>query len=297
MKDIIIILTLVLGLCFLGGCTSDSDKKKEPSAAGKDMAEENLDKSQNSQTDSETQDFDETPAEGAKPGELEEPDIPDRDENKQQNTTSTMIPNQDPLGTINPEKQKPSQSQSSKQEHTGGNETQNSKPSVPPQKEEPVPEVPPPVKHAGKADERAVAEKVLEYINGYREVPATSLPGLAGYAQYRSKQLVSNFAHDTNDQRIAATALQYGEYMDPTLFGGSGEPYYRANAREAIAKAGYVGSVDYVAGELAKLVYQSKSHWSYIGASEYGYIAVGITYQSDMWYCAITVTAQNTDEL
>ena len=297
MKHFMIIITVALLLCFLGGCTSDSEKKKAPSSSGKDMAEESLDKSQNTQTDSKTEDLDETPAEGAKPGEHEETDIPDRDENKQQNTTGTMMPNQDPLNHQDSNKQEPSEPQSSKQEQTGEKETPSSTPSVSSRKEEPAPEVTPPVKNAGKEDERAVAQKVLEYINGYREVPAVSLSGLAGYAQYRSKQLVSNFSHDTNDQRIAATELKYGEYMDPTLFGGSGEPYYRANAREAIVKAGYVGSVDYVAQELAKLVYQSKSHWSYIGASEYGYIAVGITYKSDMWYCAITVTAQNTDEL
>ena len=84
--------------------------------------------------------------------------------------------------------------------------------------------------------------------------------------------------------------------MDPALFGGTGEPYYRANAREAIAKAGYAGTVDEVAEKLASLVKNSTNHWKYIGSSEYGYIAVGVTYESGMWYCAITVTSENTDE-
>ena len=142
---------------------------------------------------------------------------------------------------------------------------------------------------AGKEDSLEVANRVLHYINEFREAPATYLPGLAEYAQYRSRQLVSNFAHDTADQRAAATALQYGEYVDPGVFGGNGEPYYRANAREAIAKVGYVGTIDEVAYKLASLVRNSPNHWNYIGSSEYTHIAVGITFESDMWYCVIEV--------
>lgn len=152
------------------------------------------------------------------------------------------------------------------------------------------------VAYAGKNDTDAVAQKVLEYINGYRSSSATKLSGLTEYAKYRSRQIVSNFAHDTADQRAAATALRYGEYVDPSVFGGSGQPYYRANAREAIAKAGYVGTVDEVALKLANLVKNSTNHWKYIGDSQYCYIAVGVTYESGMWYCAVTVAAENTDE-
>ena len=77
----------------------------------------------------------------------------------------------------------------------------------------------------------------------------------------------------------------------------STEPYYRANANEAIAKAGYVGTVDEVAYKLATLVKNSAEHWCYIGSAEYGYIAVGVTYESGMWYCDIAVAAENTDNL
>lgn len=146
---------------------------------------------------------------------------------------------------------------------------------------------------AGKEDSLEVANRVFHYINEFRDEPATYLPDLAEYARYRSQQLISNFAHDTADQRAAATALQYGEYVDPSVFGGSGQPYYRANAREAIAKAGYVGTVDEVAYKLASLVKNSPNHWNYIGSSEYTYIAVGVTYESDMWYCVVEVSLQS----
>ena len=170
----------------------------------------------------------------------------------------------------------------------------NTESTTPPQTE---PETKPAEPYAGAENARAVADKVLEYINSFRTSPAVKLPGLTSYAEYRSRQLIGNFAHDTNDERAAATALQYGEYVDPSVYGGSGEPYYRANAGEAIAKAGYVGTVDEVAYKLATLVKNSAEHWCYVGSAEYGYIAVGVTYESGMWYCDIAVTAENTDNL
>ena len=84
--------------------------------------------------------------------------------------------------------------------------------------------------------------------------------------------------------------------MAPCVYGGSGEPYYRANARVAIAKGGYSGTVDEVALKLAILIKNSPNHWNYIGSSEYSYIAVGVTYESGMWYCVLTVAAENTDK-
>ena len=55
--------------------------------------------------------------------------------------------------------------------------------------------------------------------------------------------------------------------------------------------------MDEVAYKLATLVRNSAEHWCYIGSAEYGYIAVGVTYESGMWYCDIAVAAENTDNL
>ena len=148
---------------------------------------------------------------------------------------------------------------------------------------------------AKAADSKEVADKVIEYINAYRNAPATKLTGLTAYAEYRSRQLIHNFAHDTADERAAATALQYGTYIDPTQYGISGEAYYTAGAREAIAKAGYTGTVDEVAEGLALLVRNSPGHWAYVGSNDYSYIAVGVAYESGMWYCDIAMTMENTD--
>lgn len=71
------------------------------------------------------------------------------------------------------------------------------------------------------------------------------------------------------------------------------EVYYTACAGEAIAKAGYAGTVDYVASSLARLIRNSPDHWSYIGSGEYRYIGVGITYERGMWYCDVALTKDN----
>lgn len=151
--------------------------------------------------------------------------------------------------------------------------------------------------NATALDSSVIAELVVQYLNSYRTAQGTTaavqLSGLTEYAKYRSRQLVSDFSHNTNDERAAATALSYGMYVDPTLYGMSGEPYYTACSGEAIAKAGYTGTVDYVAKSLADLIRNSSAHWAYIGSSEYRYIGVGITYESGMWYCDVALTREN----
>ena len=171
----------------------------------------------------------------------------------------------------------------------------NTEETKPPATEPSEPEDP----KATAADAGAIASKVMEYLNAYRteqgSPAATVLPGLTQYAEYRSRQLVTNFAHDTFDERAAATALEYGSYIDPSLYGMNGDPYYTANAREAIAKTDFGGSIDAIAARLARLTRNSSSHWSYVGSAQYSYIGVGITYENGVWYCDIAVTSSNTD--
>ncbi len=156
-----------------------------------------------------------------------------------------------------------------------------------------------PVIKATASDCSIIADKVIEYINSFRIEEGTGsaikLSGLTEYAQYRSQQLVSNFAHDTADERAAATALRYGEYIEPPLYGMDGEPYYTANAREAIAKTSFGGTIDDVAKHIARMAKNSSGHWDYVGGENYQYIAVGITYESENWYCCIAMSRENTD--
>lgn len=255
-----------------------------------------------SQTDIETISESRSEAEESHENSTETVSVSDRDEKSQLNNDPETVTPQDKnniSGSENPKGTLPSQSLGNDSSDVSSNPTETTTPQTKPaesKQEKTESTTVSSVAYAGKNDTDAVAQKVLEYINGYRSSPATMLSGLTKYAKYRSRQIVSNFAHDTADQRAAATALRYGEYVDPTVFGGSGQPYYRANAREAIAKAGYVGTVDEVALKLANLVKNSTNHWKYIGDSSYCYIAVGVTYESDMWYCVVTVAAENTDE-
>ncbi len=286
MKKLLITM-LMLNIVLLSACSApDSSEKNEPSA---------IDIPDTTQTVSPSQTEKETTLEGENSADIfpEETctitSVSDRDKKSQENS-APQDARKENSGKTKPQETLPVQS-------AGDDKSSEiTKPADNTETQPPAKQTEPTEPHAGKSDTAAVAQRVLEYINQYRSSPATRLPGLTEYAQYRSRQLVSNFAHDTGDQRAAATALQYGEYVDPSVFGGSGQPYYRANAREAIAQAGYVGTIDEVALKLASLVKNSQNHWRYIGDSQYSYIAVGVTYESDMWYCTIAVASENTDE-
>ncbi len=145
-----------------------------------------------------------------------------------------------------------------------------------------------------------VAQKVAEYINQFRteqgDVTATVIPGLTEYCKYRCTQLKTNFAHDTTDQRAAAEALQYGEYVDWSLYGIEGEEsYYTANVREAIGKGNWGGTADEIAFSIANGFKNSKGHWSYVGSSKYTYMAVGVMYDGYYWYVCVCMDSENTD--
>ncbi|MBP3626513.1 MAG: hypothetical protein J6J39_00525 [Clostridia bacterium] len=145
-----------------------------------------------------------------------------------------------------------------------------------------------------------VAQKVAEYINQFRieqgDVTATVIPGLTEYCNYRCTQLKTNFAHDTTDQRAAAEALKYGEYVDWSLYGIEGEEnYYTANVREAIGKGNWGGTADEIAHSIANGFRNSKGHWSYVGSTKYTYMAVGVMYDGYYWYVCVCMDSENTD--
>ena len=145
-----------------------------------------------------------------------------------------------------------------------------------------------------------VAQKVAKYINQLRteqgDVTATVIPGLTEYCKYRCTQLKTNFAHDTTDQRAAAEALQYGEYVDWSLYGIEGEEnYYTTNVREAIGKGNWGGTADEIAYSMANGFRNSKGHWSYVGSSKYTYMAVGVMYDGYYWYVCVCMDSENTD--
>ena len=148
--------------------------------------------------------------------------------------------------------------------------------------------------NATAADTKAVADRVIYYLNRARVNIGSGelkrLPRLTGYAEYRSSQLPSNFAHDISDWFAAAKATGYGRYTE--MPDGSGS--YDIGAQEAIAMAGIVGSADKIGQCLAQIIIESHRHWQYVGSDEMKYTGVGVTCVDDLWYTAIMVTA--TDE-
>ena len=148
--------------------------------------------------------------------------------------------------------------------------------------------------NATAADTKAVADRVIYYLNRARANIGSGelkkLPRLTGYAEYRSSQLPSNFAHDISDWFAAAKATGYGRYTE--MPDGSGS--YDIGAQEAIAMAGIVGSADKIGQCLAQIIVDSRRHWPYVGSDEMKYTGVGVTCVDDLWYTCIMVMA--TDE-
>lgn len=159
----------------------------------------------------------------------------------------------------------------------------------------PQPEETAPIEQPSTYD---IEKLVAQYVNQYRanqgSTSATILTGLTEVARYRAKQLVNDFSHNSNPN--PCTVLQYGEYIDMTLFGGdASESYYRGYNREAIGKGDWFGTADQMAQRIATGFKNSSKHWAYVGDSEYSYMAVGVHYNesSGKWYCCICMSSKN----
>ena len=160
---------------------------------------------------------------------------------------------------------------------------------------QPLPEETKPVEQPSTYDiERLVAQYINQYRADQGSSSATILTRLTEVARYRARQLVSDFSHNSNPN--PCTVLQYGEYIDMTLFGGdASESYYRGYNREAIGKGDWFGTADQMAQRIASGFKNSSKHWAYVGDSEYCYMAVGVHYnESDgKWYCCICMSSKN----
>lgn len=140
----------------------------------------------------------------------------------------------------------------------------------------------------------------IYYINQYREseghVALTEDAKASEFAQARSVQLLTNFAHDVSATRALATEMKYGEYVDTKLYGMNGEPYYTPYGQEAIAHVAgnQYFSADDVAKSIASGFYRSKPHWNYIGGTMRVYepfinYGIGVSYKGGAWYCSMYV--------
>ena len=161
---------------------------------------------------------------------------------------------------------------------------------------------------ADSDDETWIENRIIELFNEYRNTPLKALPGLSEYDKLRSVQLVTNFAHDTDDERKAATQLEYGQHIieeeakydfetNTIIYTGNISDYFRVNAREAIGRGGILmRTPEQIALEIASGFRNSAGHWSYLGSDEYKYIGCGVTVKDGNWYCCVSVAETNTDE-
>ena len=153
-----------------------------------------------------------------------------------------------------------------------------------------------------KAFIEEVRAATVKHLNKLRvnngSTSAQTLPKLTKVADYRAKQLQSNYAHSIPDLREALAHFEYGEYLTPEGWDPS-EYYYHFPGSEAIARGNWVGTADEIGERIAKSFRNSSGHWSYVGSSEYPYMAVGVSYDPSAtgnYYWKICVFVITTDQ-
>ena len=166
-----------------------------------------------------------------------------------------------------------------------------------------------------------VEERILYYINQYRVPEGACAMTLTNkydangnptnksgkFARGRALQLVTNYAHDVEDTRELATELQFGYYVpeqpeayfdfetEELIYTGNMIPaYYQPPGSEAIGKTNFTtATVDQVARSVARMFYDSKAHWDYIGKNENEYIAIGVEKIENMVYICLFAMSSN----
>lgn len=147
-----------------------------------------------------------------------------------------------------------------------------------------------------EVDPADIERLVIEKINAYRiaqgDTAATLLPGLTEVARFRASELTTNFSHTSPHD--ACDVLKYGEFIDMTLYGLTAEDsYYQGYNREAIGMGDWFGTAESMSDRIADGFHHSKGHWSYVGSSEYPYIAVGVANANGKWYVCICMSEEN----
>ena len=146
-----------------------------------------------------------------------------------------------------------------------------------------------------EVDSADIEKLVVEKINAYRiaqgDTAATMLPGLIEVARYRAIELTTNFEH--RGEQHVSTELKYGQYVDLASYGMPDDSYYKGYSREAGGMGDWFGTSESMSDRIADGFHHSKGHWSYVGSSEYKYIAVGVTKANDKWYVCICMSEEN----
>ena len=224
----------------------------------------------------------------------EEEKEPTTTESKEQ-TTAPTVTTAEPTTVTEKPKEETKPTATTKPTESLAAENNEPKEKTPPKTEEPQDEI-----YLGiqwpEVDTADIEKLVIEKINTYRiaqgDTAATILLGLTEVARLRAEQLTSNFSH--TDIRDACKELKYGEFGDMTLYGFTAEySYYQGFDREAIGMGDWFGTAESMSDRIADGFHHSKGHWSYVGSSEYPYIAVGVTQANGKWYVCICMSEKN----
>ena len=101
----------------------------------------------------------------------------------------------------------------------------------------------------------------------------------------------------TEDKMVGWHHRLNGHEFEQALAVGDGQRSlaYCSPWGHKICKGDWSGTADQIAKRIAEGFKNSSKHWEYVGASEYGYLAVGITYNSanKTWYGCICMSMEN----
>ena len=130
----------------------------------------------------------------------------------EEKTEQSTVPSSEPAKTTEaPEETAVSKAESGtsdssvkepKQNTSSGGPTEPTEKTAPAENTSPTEptETTPTVPNASASDAGAIAELVAQYLNDYRTAQGTAavtrLSGLTGYAEYRSRQIISDFSHN-----------------------------------------------------------------------------------------------------
>ena len=254
MKKHILPILLVLLMILLAGCSKPSGLPQNTEISSSSVGQFSELKQDENLTDEPSISTTENTASSTENKVVSEPTESQEKEDKKPASSESKPTEETPKTTEKaenkPAETKPAETQQTEPTQPKTNPTEESKEPETESEPEPVYQVP----------ERSEVEAlVAAYINQYRSTNATVLSGLTSVARYRSNQLVTNFAH--TDGIDACNALQYGEFVDMTLYGMSeSDSYYQGYNREAIAKGNWTGSADEIAQRIANGFKNSSSH-------------------------------------
>ncbi|MBE6789447.1 MAG: hypothetical protein E7539_07325 [Ruminococcaceae bacterium] len=219
-------ILLVLLMILLAGCSKPSELPQNTEIISSSVGQFSELKQDENLTDEPSISTMESAASSTENKVVSEPTESQEKEDKKPASSSESKPTEENPKATEKTENKPAETKPAETQ-----QTEPTQPTTKPTEESKEPETESEPEPVYQVPERSEVEAlVAAYINQYRSTNATVLSGLTSVARYRSNQLVTNFAH--TDGIDACNALQYGEFVDMTLYGMSeSDSYYQGYER------------------------------------------------------------------